>query len=142
MQQLKYHYHPIAGLHPVCVHYHSHFAGHYLCLGIGLLYIHICLWHQVLSFYEYIGGCHCHRLVTTFRLTISVSNVVELPGAGLGRRITINSELNGATQTSEAATEAGRASQNLGSILVNKVFLKLKFSKNIIVYVYTCICSS
>ena len=53
-------------LHPVCVHYHSHFAGHYLCTGFGLLYIHICLWHQVLSFYEYIGSCHCHRLVTTF----------------------------------------------------------------------------
>ena len=33
----------------------------------------------------------------------SVSNVVELPGAGLGRVITINSELNG-------ASEAGRAS--------------------------------
>ena len=75
MQQLKYHYHPIAGLHPVCVHYHSHFAGHYLCLGIGLLYIHICLWHQVLSFYEYIGGCHCHRLVTTFLLTIYMCTI-------------------------------------------------------------------
>ena len=75
MQQLKYHYHPIAGLHPVCVHYHSHFAGHYLCLGIGVLYIHICLWHQVLSFYEYIGGCHCHRLVTTFPLTIYMCTI-------------------------------------------------------------------
>ena len=43
-------------------------------------------------------------------LIISVSSVVEFPGAGLGRLITINSELNGATQTSEAATEAGQAS--------------------------------
>ena len=40
----------------------------------------------------------------------SVNRVVEFPGAGLGRLITINSELNGAIQTSEAATEAGRAS--------------------------------
>ena len=42
----------------------------------------------------------------------SVSSVVEFPGAGLSRLRTINSELNGATQTSEAATEAGRASVN------------------------------
>ena len=40
----------------------------------------------------------------------SVSNVVEFPGAGLGRQRTMNSELNGATWPSEAATEAGRAS--------------------------------
>ena len=36
----------------------------------------------------------------------SVSNVGEIPGAGLGRLRAINFELNGATQTSEAATEA------------------------------------
>ena len=36
----------------------------------------------------------------------SVNSVV----AGLGRLTTINSELNGAIQTSEAATEAGKAS--------------------------------
>ena len=39
---------------------------------------------------------------------ISVSNVVEFPGAGLSRPKTINSEPNGATQTSEA----GQASVN------------------------------
>ena len=38
---------------------------------------------------------------------ISVSSVVEFPGAGLSRLRTINSDLNGATKTSEAATEAG-----------------------------------
>ena len=42
----------------------------------------------------------------------SVSSVVEFPGEGLSRLRTINSELNGATQPSEAATEAGRASVN------------------------------
>ena len=40
----------------------------------------------------------------------TVNRVVEFPGAGLSRLRTINSELNGAIQTSEAATEAGRAS--------------------------------
>ena len=44
------------------------------------------------------------------RMYLSVNNVVEFPGAGLGRLITINSELKGAIQTSEATTEAGRAS--------------------------------
>ena len=44
------------------------------------------------------------------RMYLSVNNAVEFPGAGLGRLITINSEFNGAIQTSEAATEAGRAS--------------------------------
>ena len=39
-----------------------------------------------------------------------INSVVEFPGAGLGRLTTINSELNGAIQPSEAATEAGRAS--------------------------------
>ena len=54
-------------------------------------------------------------LLTVFKtgLFTSVSNIVELLGAGLGRMITINSELNGASQTSEAATEAERASVNL-----------------------------
>ena len=42
----------------------------------------------------------------------SVSSVVEFPGAGLSRLRAINSELNGATQPFEAATEAGRASVN------------------------------
>jgi len=35
---------------------------------------------------------------------------VEFPGAGLGGLRAINSELGGATWTSEAAAEAGRAS--------------------------------
>ena len=35
---------------------------------------------------------------------------MEFPGAGLGRLRTINSELNGANLTSEAATEARGAS--------------------------------
>ena len=50
--------------------------------------------------------------VNSAGLDISVSRVVEFPGAGLSRPKTINSEPNGATQTSEAATEAGRASAN------------------------------
>ena len=41
---------------------------------------------------------------------ISVSNYIECPEAGLGRLRTINSELNDANETSEAAAEAGRAS--------------------------------
>ena len=36
-------------------------------------------------------------------------NIVEFPKAGLGSLKTINCELNGAIYTSEAATEAGRA---------------------------------
>ena len=43
--------------------------------------------------------CRKHKVVSSNMfnlLTFSVSNVVELPGAGLGRMITINSELNGA----------------------------------------------
>ena len=43
-------------------------------------------------------------------MEISVSNIVEFLGSGLGRQRTINFELNGATWTSEAATEAGRTS--------------------------------
>ena len=46
-------------------------------------------------------------------LPTSVNNVVGFPGAGLGRLITINFELNGVTYTSEAATEAGRVSVKL-----------------------------
>ena len=49
---------------------------------------------------------------------ISVNSVVEFPGAGLGRMKTINSELNGAIQTSEAATEAGRASVSFSTYSV------------------------
>ena len=45
-------------------------------------------------------------------LDTSVSRVVEFPGACLGRLRTINFELISATYTSEAATEAGRASVN------------------------------
>ena len=42
---------------------------------------------------------HLVLLSNTYLVTVrtSVSNVVELPGAGLGRMITINSEFNGTT---------------------------------------------
>ena len=37
------------------------------------------------------------NLLPLFKISISVSSVVEFPGAGLSRLRTINSELNGAT---------------------------------------------
>ena len=57
------------------------------------------------------------RVKGYFEGEVRVSNVVEFPGAGLGRLITINSELNGAISTSEAATVTGRSSVNLSNKL-------------------------
>ena len=62
----------------------------------------------------------------------SVSKLVELPGAGFGRMITINSKLNGATQSSEAAKEAGRASVKI----LEKIDFQHQFSISKIVKMF------
>ena len=63
-------------------------------LGVSIFY----RWYKMFSFPN--NKCRKHKVVSSNMfnlLTFSVSNVVELPGAGLGRMIIINSELNGAT---------------------------------------------
>ena len=60
------------------------------------------------------GKQSCHKLEIIVNIGfskkviimgVSVNSIVKFPRAGLGRLITINSELNGAIQTSEADTE-------------------------------------